>query len=449
LLLGIVAVARLKAADVSILRLIGISGSAIRRDLILGGAIGLMGCFMHRRLRSAATALVATLLCWTALAACSVQSAPEVVGPVATPVTPVPQGHGVGRVAVAWTDAARNEADTPSGKRELHGWMYYPAAQAGEDGGVALDGAWADAYRPLLTRRIGPSAADAFLQMRWHAGEGVAAAEGRFPALVFAHGYHQLPTSYTTLIENLVARGYAVFAIAAPGFAEVVPLGDGRIAPNQPLDDDGYAKFARDIASAVAELPKLDATSGMPFAGHLDATRVGVFGHSLGGAAAVLAAARTPAGVPTIAAAANLDGDYAGASATAQPRVPLLYVTTQPPNRDASPKSSWDDEKNEIRRDGIWRGLADRSPRALRVRVAGMFHANFQDEALLPVDAIPKKLRGTRFGSIDGARGLELTSKLLAGFFAETLGGPAADGVEQVVAAYPEADLQVLGIAAR
>lgn len=404
---------------------------------------------MPRSFRSAATALAATLLCWTALAACSVQSAPEVVGPVATPVTPAPQGHGIGRAAVAWTDATRNEADTPSGKRELRGWMYYPAAQAVADGGVALDGAWADAYRPLLTRRIGPSAADAFLKMRWHAGEGVAAADGRFPVLVFAHGYHQLPTSYSTLIEDLVARGYVVFAIAAPGFAEVVPMGDGRIAANQPLDDDGYAKFARDIASAVAELPKLDATAGTPFAGHLDATRVGVFGHSLGGAAAVLAAARTPAGVPTIAAAANLDGDYSGDSATEQPRVPLLYVTTQPPNREASPKSSWDDEKNEIRRDRIWRGLVDRSPRALRVRVGGMFHANFQDEALLPADAIPKKLRGTRFGSIDGVRGLVLTSKLLAGFFAETLGGPAADGVEQVVAAYPEADLQVLGIAAR
>ncbi len=404
---------------------------------------------MHRPSRFAATALMAALLCWTALAGCTGQSAAEVVGPVATPATPVPQGHGIGRVAVDWTDATRAEAGTASGKRELRGWMYYPAAQPVAEGGVALDGAWADAYRPSLARRIGPAAAQAFLGMRWHAGEGVAAADGRFPVLVFAHGYHQLPTSYTALIEALVARGYAVFAIAAPGFAEVVPLGDGRVAPNLPLDDDGYAKFAQDIASAVAALPKLDATAGTPFAGHLDTSRVGVFGHSVGGAAAVLAAARTPADAPDIAAAANLDGDYAGASATAQPRVPLLYITTQPPSREASPKSSWDDENNEVRRAGIWRHVAAASPRALRVRVGGMFHANFQDEALLPASAIPRKLRGTRFGAIDGVRGLELTSRLLAGFFAATLGGPPADGVEQVVAAYPEADLQGTGGASR
>ncbi|MCJ0826560.1 alpha/beta hydrolase [Luteimonas sp. 50] len=400
---------------------------------------------MQRPVRSAATALMATLLCWAALAACTGQSVPEDVGPVATPVTPMPKGHGIGRVPVAWTDATRTEHATASGRRELRGLLYYPAAQAVADGGRALDAAWADAYRPSLVRRIGPRAADAVLQMRWHAGAGIAAAEGRFPVLVFAHGYHQLPTSYTTLIESLVARGYAVFAIAAPGIAEVVPLGDGRIAPNLPLGDDGYSKFAQDIASAVAELPKLDATPGHPFSGHLDSGRIGVFGHSVGGAAAVLASAR----VPAIRAAANLDGDYSGDAAEAQPRVPLLYITTQPPNRAATPKSGWDDERNEVRRAGIWRQLAVASPRALRVRVGGMFHANFQDEALLPASAIPQELRGTRFGSIDGVRGLELTSRLLAGFFAGSLGGPAAEEVDKVVAAYPEADLQVSGSASR
>jgi dienelactone hydrolase len=403
---------------------------------------------MHRSFRSAVIVLASTVLCWTALAGCT-GSVPEDVGPVATPVTPVPQGHGIGRVAVAWTDASRVDDGTASGGRELRGLLYYPAAQATADGGPALDAAWADAYRPSLVRRIGPAAAAAFLQMRWHAGEGVAAADGRFPVLVFAHGYHQLPTSYTTLIEDLVAHGYAVLAIAAPGFAEVVPLDGGRMATNEDLDDDSYAGFAQDIASAVAELPRLDATAGRPFAGHLDTARIGVFGHSLGGAAAVLASARVPAGGPAIGAAANLDGDYAGDAAEAQPRVPLLYITTQPPNREAAPKSRWDDERNEIRRAGIWQRVAARSPHALRVRVGGMFHANFQDEALLPASAIPGKLRDKRFGSIDGVRGLQLTSRLLAGFFADTLGGPAADSVDKVVAAYPEADLRVSGGASR
>lgn len=354
-------------------------------------------------------------------------------------VTPVPEGHGIGRAPLQWTDDSRSDAGTASGKRELAGWLYYPAEGAPVDGGIALDGAWAQAYRPTLERRIGARAADAMLRARWHAATRPAA-EGRFPVLIFAHGYRQLPTSYNAVVESLVARGYVVLALASPGLAEVVPLPGGRLAPHLPLGDASYDTMARDIASAVAGLPALDVAEGQAFAGHLDLSRIGAFGHSLGGAAAVLAAAR----VPAIRAAANLDGDHAGAAAVEQPRVPLLYVTSQPPNRPAAPMSDWDDESNEMRRERIWRNLASRSPDAQRVRVGGLFHSNFQDEALLPASAVPATLRASRFGSIDGARGLDLTARLLAGFFAQSLGGPDAEDVASTVAKFSGSDLQRL-----
>lgn len=46
-----------------------------------------------------------------------------------------------------------------------------------------------------------------------------------------------------------------------------------------------------------------------------------------------------------------------------------------------------------------------------------MFHSNFQDAALLPVNSIPEKLRSNRYGSIDGERGIKLTTDLLLAFF--------------------------------
>lgn len=355
-------------------------------------------------------------------------------------VTPVPTGHGIGRSAVAWTDSTRSDEDASSGKRELRGWLYYPTSQAPAVGNVALEGAWADAYRPSLVRRLGVAAAGAMLAAPWHASDAPAAASGRFPILVFAHGYHQLPTNYSALIEGLVSRGYAVLAIASPGIAEVVPLEGNRIAPNRALDDDGYNTMAQDIASAIKQLPVLDAATDRAYGGHLDLTRIGVFGHSVGGASAVLAAAR----LPQVKAAANLDGDYGGASAIEQPQVPLLYVTTQPPDRPAQPKSDWDTEHNEVRRALIWRQLASRSPRAIRVRVGGMFHANFQDSALLPASAMPEKLRENRYGTIDGARGLRFTVQLLDGFFSQTWQGHSSDSVKDVVARFPEADAQTL-----
>ena len=390
-------------------------------------------------LRSCLRALFAIVV--GMLAACTSQSDEALAIAAVQFVAPVPRGNGIARAPVAWEDAARAEAGTASGRRELRGWLYYPAAEATGAGSVALDGAWAEAYRPTLVRRIGRAAADAMLQATWHSADGGIAAPGRFPVLVFAHGYRQLPTNYSALIEAMVARGYAVLAPASPGVADVVLFEGGRIAERQGLGDGMYDLQALDIASAVAELARLDAADGQPYAGHLDLSRVGVFGHSLGGAAAVLAAAR----IPAIRAAANLDGDYSGTTASARPRVPLLYVTTQPPNREVAPLDAWDDESNERRRARIWQGIAADSPRALRVRIGGMFHSNFQDEALLPVAAVPSKLRGTRFGSIDGARGIDLSVRLLAGFFAATLDGPAAEPIEAVVAECGTCDVKLTG----
>ena len=393
--------------------------------------------YPHAILVTAATVLVAL-----AVAGCGVAEEPPLQ--VSTPVTPMPAQHGVGRAALAWTDDTRADPGTASGKRELKAWLYYPTAQAPVLSGVALDGAWARAYRPALERRLGPGAAQAMQAARWHATDGPAA-PGRFPVLVFAHGYHQLPTNYSALLEGLASRGYAVLAIASPGIAEVVPLHDGSMAPALPLDDDAYARMADDIAAAVARVPTLDAAPGQAFAGHLDGGRIGVFGHSVGGAAAMLAAER----VPRVRAAANLDGDLPGAAAAARPQVPLLYLTSQPPNRPAQPKSGWDGERNEVRRARSWGQLASRSPRALRVRVGGMFHANFQDEALLPASAMPARLRRARYGAINGARGLDLTTRLLAAFFADALDGPPSQPIEAVVARFPESDLQVLRQAGR
>src|SRR5690348_2430097 len=101
--------------------------------------------------------ILATAVAVASLAACT--PAEESPAHVAAQVTPLPTGHGIGRSELAWTDTSRSDADTPSGRRELRGWLYYPTTQAPAVGGVALNGAWAEAYRPSLERRLGVAAA--------------------------------------------------------------------------------------------------------------------------------------------------------------------------------------------------------------------------------------------------------------------------------------------------
>ena len=97
-----------------------------------------------------------------------------------------------------------------------------------------------------VTLRFGLSA------LRW--GEG--------PAVLLLHGWAGRPTQFAHLIEQLVGAGYSVYALDAPAH--------GR----SPGREANVVLFAHALLEAAGELPPLRA----------------VVGHSLGGAAALLAA---------------------------------------------------------------------------------------------------------------------------------------------------------------
>lgn len=88
--------------------------------------------------------------------------------------------------------------------------------------------------------------------LRW--GEG--------PAVLLLHGWAGRPTQFAHLIEQLVGAGYSVYALDAPAH--------GR----SPGREANVVLFAHALLEAAGELPPLRA----------------VVGHSLGGAAALLAA---------------------------------------------------------------------------------------------------------------------------------------------------------------
>jgi acetyl esterase/lipase len=112
---------------------------------------------------------------------------------------------------------------------------------------------------------------------------------GRWPLLVFAHGYQVGPTPYLTMLRAWAAQGYVV---AAPEF----PLTDEAVAgPN--LDESDIDQQPADIRFVVDEL----VAPGSPLAGRIDPARVGIAGHS-DGAETALAASIEPAprGEPVI-----------------------------------------------------------------------------------------------------------------------------------------------------
>jgi Predicted dienelactone hydrolase len=105
---------------------------------------------------------------------------------------------------------------------------------------------------------------------------------------------------YSAQFEDLASHGYVVAAISHPYDAIVTIFPDGRPVtysdkrwPTVP-SMEGEANLnqlewhANDIRFVLDELSRanLAGSSGLPFAGHLDFTHVGAFGHSFGGIAA-------------------------------------------------------------------------------------------------------------------------------------------------------------------
>jgi hypothetical protein len=321
------------------------------------------GTFKRRAQRPA---MILTLaLASRALAACGEPAAAPPVAPSSEGLAALAEALPGGSGAVGW--------------RVIEGlgdpaWLFYPAEKSPDDsippaGQQRLPGDYAEG----LSRRFGPVAAGTLLAAPGHAVANAPMAQGTHPLVIFAPGAAMGGRDYRLFVEALAARGLAVTVLR--------PLG----SPG--ASDARYGEAANEIAAALAVLRTAPAGESDR---RIDARRPVLVGHSLGGAAAVLAGARTGA------CAANIDGDFGGASAEALLRVPVLYVIGDP---------DLDRPGDVARRTGVWRAVASHSGgQALALGITSMRHFDIADAAHLPPDLIPAERRKGRFGSIAGAR---------------------------------------------
>lgn len=323
---------------------------------------------------------VAMVLALAMLPACGADAERPSAPAIEPVVTPAPGGvHAVGR---------RQDLTEPDGA-PLAAIAYYPAA--GVQGSISWAAAMPRDHADSLILRFGATAATALAQGRGHALADAPIAPGPWPVLVFAPGWRLTAYDYRALLEDLASRGFVVLAIER--------------SPDQarpPFDET-----AAQIEAVVATVRALAADSRSDFARALDARHIGVLGHSVGGAAAALAAVADSG----IGAVANLDGDFGGASEMARPGQPMFYLTSVDPREPV---------RTRERRQRIWARVSADSDAAEAVQMRVLRHFNFLDAALVQ-DAIPADLRAGRFGEIDPTRGLAMSGALTAAFFDEHL----------------------------
>lgn len=345
----------------------------------------------------------------------------------AQPGFPTPTGpFEVGRVEIDVTDSDREEifTDDATDKRRLLVTVYYPAAatagaQRASYGTPELAAAW-----PFFDaeRRGWPSAAYS----------DAAAAEGRFPVLLFSPGLGNLTLYYSSLLHELASHGFVVAALWHPYSTQVVAFPDGTVLRSVPAGgvggtppDQQQAALARlggvwaadqrfvldQLAAWNAEHPRLG--------GRLDLERVGAFGHSLGGAAAADAAQADE----RIDAAINMDGAMFGPVMTEGSRVPFLLLRAEipVPTEAELQQIGMTREQLDARLASIidaQNALVARSKDARTQKLERFRHNTFMTDVLFFTTALPAERRMALVGDVDPAAAFEQISELISGFMA-------------------------------
>ena len=242
--------------------------------------------------------------------------------------------------------------------------------------------------------------------------------DGR-PVVLYSPGLGGNRDSSTVLVEQLVSRGYVVVTIDHTHDASQVEFPDGRVeVPAMPPLTPEVAARAVEVRVAdtrfvLGQLATLNA-GGNPDAEHrplpaglrgaLRLSRVGMFGHSLGGAAAAQAMfedRRIDAGV-------NLDGTLFGPVVNAGLDRPFMLVGAQEHGRDSDP--TWARFWANLRG---WR---------LNLRLTGSAHNSFSDvQVLLPQTAgvlnLPPDSVRQLIGTIDPHRSVANQRAYVTAFF--------------------------------
>ena len=373
---------------------------------------------------------------------------------------PTPTGpFAVGRTIYDWADDKTLDALAPVGtKRELLVWIWYPAA-AGQS--VVMDdylpaqvrGPARPASGPLIVRLLsgvfGLLTRD-LSKVHGHSlrNADLSSQQQSYPVVIMRAGASLEVWNYSTLAEDLASHGYIVVGFDAPYRTGLVVFPDGRVIARRPennpelfsggeltvLANKLLAAWTGDTGFVLDRLERLNAfDASRRFTGRLDMTRVGIFGHSFGGATAAQFSAqdsRCKAGI-------DIDGSLHGSVIQTGIHKPFMFLGSERGD------FSTDAEVRQILAD--IQSVYGRLPAdgRLRVSIRGANHFTFTDDgALLKSHVLRGALRVVGKLGIDGRRQLAVTAYCVDSFFDAYLKGANVSTPKIASPQYPE--IQVL-----
>jgi dienelactone hydrolase len=348
--------------------------------------------------------------------------------------------HQVGTTSYTFTDWKRSEIFTtdPNDYRRVTVKLWYPA-----------DLTKPANYAPYMDNRIIRGYAEEFatqipadvttkmfnsIRTRAFQDTPVSKQNSNYPVILFSPGAWEVPEFYSDQAAQLASQGYIVATLSSPYESRytVFPEKPQAIPFNPTLRADFYnpnpkigLKTAKkvlqvrtaDLSFVLNELQQLNQRDAK-FIGKFNFNRVGVYGHSLGGAAAAEVMrydSRFSAGI-------NYDGSISKDTAKAGLERPFMLINAPDDMSDDSLKSLFDNLRNHA----YW------------VQIKGTNHYNFSDQPLLKATGLPFESIGT----IDPSLGAKITNDYTSAFFNQYLKGQTSPLLNKPASKYPEVEFK-------
>lgn len=292
-----------------------------------------------------------------------------------------PEPVGIRRLTL--TDESRPDPVESEQPRTFDVLLWYPAREEGEPsphmGRRMLAGLQDEGYYGQTTETF-----EAWGSLSTESVQGAAPREGKMGVVLLSHGLGMATVHYSAIAQELASHGFAVIAPEHPygGFG-LRPddgvhstAGDALLA-TEPGFDQRAGEWAEDLLFLLDAVPE-----AWPEL-RLDLEGVVALGHSMGGVAAMDAAARDE----RIVGAINMDGAPMTRTEATGLRAPTLVLKSLPAMEE--PELAPGDPILSI-----WRSLAERGGAACTYAgVFGSGHTSFSDAPFLLPDTL------TRFGT--------------------------------------------------
>lgn len=246
--------------------------------------------------------------------------------PIASKRLPPPKGkYEVGRIGYDWTDPSRPDplpSKPSTAHRELMVYVWYPTDKSNQNqpaeylpGAQSIAKSSASENLEKFWGTAWPLIVSGHIETDTSEKPAIAKTKQRFPLIVFSPGLGVSSTTYTTLIQEVVSRGYIVASIEPTYEVPAVAFPDGHVVafreemtgrkqPTPPgetreqflkrlhaFDAPHIDRWAADVRFVIDQVTLLNAAAknAAPFSGRVDLNEIAAWGHSFGGRAAARA----------------------------------------------------------------------------------------------------------------------------------------------------------------